>query len=53
MADVGEPGDRYHVNVGARVIRTELTVDQNAASTPNPTFWGTDSWNGVLRIFPR
>ena len=51
MADVGEPGDRYHVNVGARVIRTELTVDQNAASNPNPTFWGTDSWNGVLKDF--
>jgi iron complex outermembrane receptor protein len=51
MADVGEPGDRYHINVGARVIRTELTVDQNAASTPNPTFWGTDSWNGVLKDF--
>lgn len=51
MADIGEPGDRYHVNVGARVIRTELGVDQNAASNPNPTFWGTDSWNGVLKDF--
>jgi TonB-dependent receptor len=51
MADVGEPGDRYHINVGARVIRTELGVDQNAASNPNPTFWGTDSWNGVLKDF--
>jgi iron complex outermembrane recepter protein len=51
MADVGESGDRYHINVGARVIRTELTVDQNAASNPNPTFWGTDSWNGVLKDF--
>ena len=47
----GDPGDRYHVNVGARVIRTELTVDQNAASNPNPTFLGTDSWNGVLKDF--
>ena len=46
-----KPGDRYHINVGARVVRTELTVDQNAASNPNPTFWGTDSWNGVLRDF--
>ena len=51
MADVGDSADRYHVNVGARVIRTELTVDQNAASNPNPTFWGTDSWNGVLKDF--
>jgi iron complex outermembrane recepter protein len=51
MADVGESADRYHINVGARVIRTELTVDQNASSNPNPTFWGTDSWNGVLKDF--
>ncbi len=51
MADVGESTDRYHINVGARVLRTELTVDQNAASNPNPTYWGTDSWNGVLKDF--
>jgi len=51
MADAGESDDRYHINVGARVIHTELTVDQNAASNPNPTFWGTDSWNGVLKDF--
>jgi iron complex outermembrane recepter protein len=51
MADVGESADRFHINVGARVIRTELAVDQNAASNPNPTFWGTDSWNGVLKDF--
>ena len=51
MADVGNPEDRYHINVGARILRTELTVDQNAASNPNPTFWGTDSWNGVLKDF--
>lgn len=51
MADLGQPGDNYHVNVGARVLRTELTVDRNAASNPNPTYFGTDSWNGVLRDF--
>ena len=51
MADVGQPGDNYHINLGARLIRTELTVDQNAASNPNPTYWGTDSWNGVLKDF--
>jgi len=51
MADTGQPEDRYHLNVGARVVHTELTVDQNAASNPNPTFWGTDSWNGVLKDF--
>jgi iron complex outermembrane receptor protein len=51
MADIGQASDRYHVNIGARVLKTELTVDQNAASNPNPTFWGTDSWNGVLKDF--
>lgn len=51
MADVGESADRYHINVGARVVHTELSVDQNASSNPNPTFWGTDSWNGVLKDF--
>src|SRR5262245_60535490 len=51
MADIGDSDDRYHVNIGTRVIRTELGVDQNAASNPNPTFWGTDSWNGVLKDF--
>lgn len=50
MADVGLPDDRFHINLGARVVRTELTVAQNEA-LPNPTYWGTDSWNGVLRDF--
>jgi len=50
MADVGESDDRYHINVGARILRTELTVLQNQA-LPNPTYWGTDSWNGVLQNF--
>ena len=50
MADVGERDDRFHINVGARVLHTELTVFQNAA-LPNPTYWGTDSWNGVLQNF--
>ncbi len=48
MADVGDAGDGFHINVGARILRTELIVNQNAA-LPNPTYWGTDSWNGVLR----
>jgi iron complex outermembrane receptor protein len=50
MADVGQPSDGYHVNLGARILRTDLTVAQNAALA-NPTYWGTDSWNGVLRDF--
>jgi iron complex outermembrane receptor protein len=50
MADIGQPSDGYHINVGARILRTELAVAQNAALA-SPTYWGTDSWNGVLRDF--
>ncbi|MCG8440217.1 MAG: TonB-dependent receptor [Caulobacterales bacterium] len=48
MFDLGGDGDRYHVNAGVRLIDTTLTVTQGAAPA-DPTFWGTDSWNGVLR----
>jgi iron complex outermembrane recepter protein len=48
MADVGERGDRFHLNAGVRVVSTELTVD--ASGTPvTPLWWGTDSWNGILK----
>ena len=50
MADIGGDDDPYHVNVGLRIVNTNLRVDQNQASA-NPTYWGTDSWNGVLRDF--
>jgi TonB-dependent receptor len=50
MADLGGREDPFHVNAGVRIIHTELAVDQNQA-LPNPTYWGTDSWNGVLRDF--
>lgn len=50
MADIGGDDDPYHVNVGLRIVNTKLRVDQNQAS-PDPTYWGTDSWNGVLRDF--
>lgn len=47
-ADVGEPSDRFHLNAGVRFVSTELTVN-SAGTPPSPTYWGTDSWNGVLR----
>ncbi|EGF91696.1 tonB-dependent receptor family protein [Asticcacaulis biprosthecium C19] len=48
MADVGERGDRFHLNAGVRVVKTELAV--TASSTPvTPLWWGTDSWNGILK----
>lgn len=50
MADLGGTDDPYHVNVGLRIVNTRLTVDQNQG-TANPTYFGTDSWNGVLRDF--
>lgn len=49
MADIGDPGEGYHINVGARLIHTNLTVYQNRATDPDPVYLGTDSWNGVLR----
>ena len=50
MADLGGKDDPYHVNVGLRIVNTKLSVDQNQG-TANPTYFGTDSWNGVLRDF--
>jgi iron complex outermembrane receptor protein len=47
MADVGGGDDRYHLNAGVRVIRTELTVDSSATPTV-PNYYGTDAWNGVI-----
>jgi TonB-dependent receptor len=46
MADLGAPSNRFHANVGIRVVNTNLTID-NAQSAANPTYWGTASWNGV------
>ncbi len=50
MADLGGKDDPYHVNVGLRIVNTRLSVDQNQG-TANPSYFGTDSWNGVLRDF--
>ncbi|MBI1682494.1 TonB-dependent receptor [Caulobacter hibisci] len=47
MVDLGGREDRYHVNAGVRVVRTELNID--SSDTPaSPWYWGTDSWNGVI-----
>lgn len=48
MADFGDESDRYHANAGVRIVQTDLKVRQ-ASAPPDPTWWGTDSWNGVLR----
>jgi iron complex outermembrane recepter protein len=46
MGDIGAKEDFYHVNVGVRVVRTDLTID-NGASAEIPTYYGTAIWNGV------
>ncbi len=51
MADMGGADDPYHINVGLRIVNTRLRVDQNQPANADPSYWGTDSWNGVLRDF--
>jgi len=48
MADVEDDDGAFHLNVGVRLVHTELTVDQGTPANSNPVYWGTDSWNGVL-----
>lgn len=50
MADIGGEEDPFHVNVGVRVVNTKLRIDQNQGIA-NPVYYGTDSWNGVVRDF--
>jgi len=46
MADAGDDG--FHINAGVRVVHTKLTID--SSNTPvTPLWWGTDSWNGILK----
>lgn len=48
MADAGDASSGYHLNAGVRVVHTKLTAD--TSNTPAvPLWWGTDSWNGVLK----
>lgn len=47
MTDLGNEDDRFHINAGVRIVHTELTVTQGA-SPANPTYFGTDVWNGVI-----
>lgn len=50
MADYGGDGDPFHINAGVRVIKTDLVVGQSQ-SAANPSYIGTDSWNGVSRDY--
>lgn len=48
MFDVGQEDDRFHLNAGARVIKTELGIDSSQTPISGAYYFGTDSWNGVL-----
>ena len=46
MADFGGKASRFHLNVGLRLVDTDLTID-GAQTAASPTYYGTESWNGV------
>jgi TonB-dependent receptor len=46
MDDLGSLPETYHLNVGLRVVNTQLTIN-NGEAAQNPTYYGTASWNGV------
>lgn len=46
MGDMGSREDHYHLNVGVRVVKTDLTIDSGQAN-PHPAYYGTASWNGL------
>ena len=46
MGDLGTKQDFYHINLGLRVVHTQLTID-NGQSALSPTYYGTASWNGL------
>jgi iron complex outermembrane recepter protein len=50
MMDIGQPADNFHLNVGARVVHTELNIEQHSPIAGG-RYWGSDSWNGVTRDF--
>ncbi len=46
MGDLGDRNSRFHLNVGVRVVQTDLVIN-NGQSATSPTYYGTASWNGV------
>jgi iron complex outermembrane receptor protein len=46
MFDMGGPSSLVYINVGVRVVKTDLTID-NGQTAASPTYYGTASWNGV------
>ena len=46
MGDLGTKQDFYHINLGLRIVHTQLTID-NGAAAESPTYYGTANFNGV------
>ena len=47
MIDLGGPSSRIHMNVGVRLVNTDLTINSGGANPAGPTYFGTASWNGL------
>jgi iron complex outermembrane recepter protein len=47
MIDLGGPSSRIHMNVGVRLVNTDLTINGGGANPAGPTYFGTASWNGL------
>jgi iron complex outermembrane receptor protein len=47
MIDMGGPSSRVHLNVGVRLVNTNLTVNGGETNPHGPTYYGTASWNGL------
>ena len=52
MADIGALDDPYHVNVGLRIVNTDLTVDQNQPANADPDYWGMTTGTACCAISP-
>jgi iron complex outermembrane recepter protein len=47
MIDMGGPTSRVHMNVGVRLVNTDLTINGGNANPKGATYYGTASWNGL------
>jgi iron complex outermembrane recepter protein len=47
MIDMGGPSSRFHMNVGVRLVNTDLTINGGESNPKGPTYFGTASWNGL------
>ncbi len=50
-ADFEGTDSPYKLNVGVRVINTEVTVQGAQASAQTDDYWGTHTWNGTFKTW--